>query len=105
MLFCLAIHPLTEKLTSELVVFYLDDGTFGGRVGEVLQDLRTVECAAEDLGLQLNRGKSEVIRLAKVSACGTCLLGTFMASISACKLLVENRLFLYLQAVDNDTRP
>ena len=61
LLFCLAIHPLTEKLTSELVVFYLDDGTLGGRVGEVLQDLQTVECAAEDLGLQLNRGKSEVI--------------------------------------------
>ena len=54
LLFCLAIHPLTEKLTSELVVFYLDDGTLGGRVGEVLQDLQTVEGAAEDLGLQLN---------------------------------------------------
>ena len=43
------------------MVSYLDNGTLGGRVGEVLQDLRTVECAAEDLGLQLNRGKSEVI--------------------------------------------
>ena len=61
LLFYLAIHPLTEKLTSELMVFYLNDGTLGGRVGEVLQGLRTVECAAEDLGLQLNRGKSEVI--------------------------------------------
>ena len=37
-------------------------------------------------------------------ACGTCPLGTFMASISTCKLFVENRLFLHLQAVDNDTK-
>ena len=61
LLFCLAIHPLIEKLTSEFVVFYLDDGSLGGRVGEVLRDLQTVEGAAEELGLQLNRGKSEVI--------------------------------------------
>ena len=61
LLFCLAIHPLIEKLTSEFVVFYLDDGSLGGRVGEVLRDLQTVEGAAEELGLQLNRRKSEVI--------------------------------------------
>ena len=61
LLFCLAIQPLIQQLTSEFVVFYLDDGTLSGRVGEALQDLQMVECAAEDLGLQLNRGKSEVI--------------------------------------------
>ena len=27
-----------------------------------------------------------------------------MASISTCKLFVEKRLFLYLQALDNDTK-
>ena len=36
--------------------------------------------------------------------CGTCPLSTFMASISACKLLIENRLFLHSQALGNDTR-
>lgn len=61
LLFCLSIHHLTEQLTSEFVVFYLDDGTIGGRIGDVLRDLQTVECVAGELGLQLNRGKSEVI--------------------------------------------
>ena len=43
----------------------------------------------------------------KGSACphvGHGRLALFMASISACKLFVENRLFLHLQAVDNDTK-
>ena len=61
LLFCLAIQPLIVQLTSEFVVFYLDDCTLGGRVGEALQDLQMVECAAKDLGLQLNKGKSEII--------------------------------------------
>jgi len=42
-------------------VFYLDDGTLGGSMEDVLQDLHTVQQVAEDLGLQLNRGKLEVI--------------------------------------------
>ena len=61
LMFCLAIQPLIERLISEFVVSYLDDGPLGGRVGEALQDLQMVERTAEDLGLQLNRGKSEVI--------------------------------------------
>ena len=39
----------------------MDDGTLGGNMGDVLQDLHTVELVAEVLGLQLNRGKLEVI--------------------------------------------
>ena len=38
----------------------MDDGTIGGRVDYVIWNLHTVECAAGELELQLNRGKSEV---------------------------------------------
>ena len=61
LLFCLAIHPLVTKLTSEFKVFYLDDGTLGGSAQSVLHDLQLVEREAAELGLQLNCSKSELI--------------------------------------------
>ena len=61
LLFCLTIHPMLLKLHSELKVFYLDDGTLGGNLEDVLCDLQLVEREAEELGLQLNRAKSELV--------------------------------------------
>ena len=61
LLFCLAIHDMVQQLCSELNVFYLDDGTLGGTLDDVLQDLSTVQRAARELGLQLNCKKSEMI--------------------------------------------
>ena len=49
------------QLRSEFRVFYLDDGTLGGSVPEVLEDLQLVVRLAPPLGLQLNRGKTELI--------------------------------------------
>ena len=43
LLFCLAIQPLALKLRSEFSVFYLDDGTIGGCVEDVIHDLQLVE--------------------------------------------------------------
>ena len=42
-------------------VFYLDDGTSGVCLEDMLHDINTVENVAGELGLQLNRGKCEVI--------------------------------------------
>ena len=61
LLFCLTIHPMVQQLKSEFRVFYLDDGTVGGSMQDVLGDLDLVERMAPDLGLQLNRSKSELI--------------------------------------------
>ena len=61
MLFCLTIHPMVEKLRSELKVFYLDDGTLGGNLEDIIRDLKLVEKEAAELGLQLNRSKSELL--------------------------------------------
>ena len=61
LLFCLTIHPMLLKLHSEFKVFYLDDGTLGGNLEDVLCDLQLVEREAEELGLQLNRAKSELV--------------------------------------------
>ena len=61
LLFCLAIHDLVQQLQSEFNVFFLDDGTLGGSLEEVLEDFSIVERMAGELSLQLNRDKSEVI--------------------------------------------
>ena len=60
LLSCLTIHPLITKLTSEFNEFYLDNGTLGGSVESVLQNLQLVEREAAELGLD-NCSKSELI--------------------------------------------
>ena len=42
-LFCLTIHPMVKSVESEFKVFYLDDGTLGGQMNEVLRDLKLIE--------------------------------------------------------------
>ena len=44
-----------------IIVFYLNDGTLGGRYDVVLRDLSVVEREAAKLGLQLSVAKSKVI--------------------------------------------
>jgi len=61
LLFCLTINPMVKKLRSEFKVFYLDDGSFGGSLQDVLHDVQKVGEMASDLGLELNRSKSELI--------------------------------------------
>ena len=61
LLFCLTIQPLILKLRSEFSVFYLDDGTIGGQVGDIIHDLQLVEEEASHIGLRLNRAKTELV--------------------------------------------
>ena len=61
MLFCIAIHKLVSSLSSDLNVFYLDDGTIGGNSVSLAADLRTIEERGQELGLRLNVSKSELI--------------------------------------------
>ena len=43
LLFCLTTHNMVQQLRSELNLFYLDDGTLGGSLDEVLVDFWKVE--------------------------------------------------------------
>ena len=52
---------MLKQLKCEFGVFYLDDGTLGDSLDEVLSDVQMVERVAGDMGLQLNHGKSEII--------------------------------------------
>ena len=61
LLFCLTIHQLCSYLKSELYIFYLDDGTLGGKVEDVVQDLDHIVHNGGELGLHFNSQKSEII--------------------------------------------
>ena len=63
LLFCLTIQHVCSLLKSELCIFYLDDGTLGEVLSDVLHDIEVIKKEAGIVGLDLNPQKSEVIRI------------------------------------------
>ena len=54
--YSVSIHPMVLQLDrSSIIMFYLDDGSLGGSLSDVLFDLQLVEKLGSDLGLQLNQ--------------------------------------------------
>ena len=60
-LFCLTIHHVCSLMKSELCIFYLDNGTLGGVLSDVLYDIGVMKKEAGIVGLEFNPQKSEVI--------------------------------------------
>lgn len=60
LVFSLAIHKAILELKSALNVWYLDDGTSGGKPEDVLQDLETLIPRLKSLGLEVNPSKCEL---------------------------------------------
>ena len=61
--FALTLHPLIERIKSEmpdlaLNVWYLDNGTLVGPLGDLAATLQIIEDTGPSLGLHLNRSKS-----------------------------------------------
>ena len=52
---------MCSRLKSELCIFYLDDGTLGGLLSDVLHDVEMIKKEAGIVGLELNPQKSEVV--------------------------------------------
>lgn len=63
LLFCLVIQPIIDSLQSKINEWYLDDGSIGGNIDVVIEDIKTIISASEDVGLKLNPSKCEVLRL------------------------------------------
>ena len=61
MLFCLVVDKLAKSLESPLNLWYLDDATLGGSPESVLEDFTTVMEKADELGLELNASKCELL--------------------------------------------
>ena len=58
LLFCVSIMDLVRNMTSELNIWYMDDGTIGGQLNDLLHDLDIVRRIGPTLGLQLNEDKT-----------------------------------------------
>ena len=52
---------MCTQLEAEISLFYLDDGTLEGKVDDLMHDLNVVEREGAEIGLQLNREKSEIV--------------------------------------------
>ena len=63
MLFCLTIHPLLCSLSCILTEGFLDDITLGGNEASVANDVQAIIDGGQELGLQLNFSKCELISL------------------------------------------
>jgi hypothetical protein len=60
MLFCLAIQPIINKITCALNVWYLDDGTIGDSLDNVLTTFEMIVEESKAIGLEVNTGKCEL---------------------------------------------
>lgn len=58
--FSLIIQPIIEHLSSELNIWYLDDGTLGGDPDTVINDLKFIIKECLNIGLAINPEKCEL---------------------------------------------
>lgn len=63
LLFSMAIHPIIEELTSDLNVWYLDDGTLCGDAKTIKKDLLVIKERFQELALEVNTEKCEIFFL------------------------------------------
>ena len=63
LLFCLLIQPIVESIQSDMNEWYLDDGSIGGPIANVIQDIKRIISRSEEVGLHLNPSKCEALRI------------------------------------------
>jgi hypothetical protein len=60
LLFCLAIQPIIRKISCKLNIWYLDDGTIGDSLEEVLLNFSMIIKESKSIGLEVNINKCEL---------------------------------------------
>ena len=75
--FSLTIHGMISKLSSELNVWYLEDGTLAGKPEDVCTDFEAILAAQDLLGLKVNMNKCEFSILGAQSDSRDSLLASF----------------------------
>ena len=92
-LFSLAINDLVNSCESPLNLWYLDDGTLGGSVSQVIQDYKRI-LNATSLGLEINPNKCELFLVNPSSNECTNALDKFNNLTPGMKLLDKKNLTL-----------
>jgi len=68
MLFCLTLHPVISRCSSELRIAYLDDITLGGHLASLSVEVNCLKRDASEIGLALNESKCEIISDENISS-------------------------------------
>ncbi|MEM7284532.1 MAG: reverse transcriptase domain-containing protein [Pseudomonadota bacterium] len=63
MLFCLAIDSMVKACDTEINIWYLDDGTLGGPLDEVIKAFQKLVAHAKQINLEVNCSKCEFLAL------------------------------------------
>ena len=94
MCFSLAIHSLICNLTSELNMWYLDDGTLAGNSEAVRSDFEAIIAAQNSLGLKVNLAKCEFSVLGSDPERSQAARDSFSADFQEAKFVPPNDLSL-----------
>ena len=92
--FSLTIQSLISKLSSELNVWYLDDGTLAGKPETVLSDFETIIAAQDSLGLKVNINKCEYSALGPIGQSDDATLSLFRSRYPDAKFVPPDDLSL-----------
>ena len=92
--FSIAIQGLISKLTSDLNVWYLDDGTLAGHPDIVRADFEKIIAAQDSLGLKVNQKKCEFSVLCSSNDAAQTLVNSFNESYPEAKFVPTDKLNL-----------
>lgn len=67
LLFCIMIQPIITNVQSKMNEWYLDDGSIGDSIDTVINDIKKIKTLSDEVGLQLNPSKCEVLRIKPLS--------------------------------------
>ncbi|KAJ0173779.1 hypothetical protein K1T71_010928 [Dendrolimus kikuchii] len=103
-IFSLAIHPIIQKLNSKFNVWYLDDGTLGGDIDTLKNDLKYLISEFSKIGLVLNYSKCELfIANSTVNVSNT--ISDFQDLASNLKLVKKDTLTLLGSPIFDESFP
>jgi hypothetical protein len=107
--FSLAIHKLISSLTSELNVWFLDDGTLAGKPDLVRSDFEAIIANQESLGLKVNVEKCEFSVLGSNLESNETLASSFKKCYPEAKFMPPEELSLlgtplFQSALDDELR-
>lgn len=83
LIFCLAMHKAISDLSSTLNIWYLDDGTIGGRPDTILEDLKKLIPALKNVGLEINPQKCELFTCGPIANPSLLNLKTLLPGIKS----------------------
>ena len=92
--FSMAIQGLISQLSSDLNVWYLDDGTLAGHPDHVRADFKKIIAAQSSLGLKVNLNKCEFSVLGSNKSAVDALTASFSASYPEAKFVPTGDLSL-----------